>query len=407
MIERGVSTASIQGETAPGFEAVRAEFARNFSERGEVGAACAVYHRGEKVVDLWGGYRNLKQRLPWQKDTLVLVFSTTKGMAGMALAVAHSQGLFEYDAPIARYWPEFAQQGKQSITVRHLLSHQAGLPAVEPPLNTQLIADLDRLAEVLARQKPEWEPGTRHGYHGATLGWYEGELIRRVDPRRRSLGQFFQDEVARPLAIEFYIGLPSSVPDDRIAVILDYHPLRTLLHLNKMPWPLVKAMFTPGSLTARAVRLGGLNRLSDVGGPALRKVEMPAVNGIGEVRGIAKAYGVFATGGRELGLKAQTLAALAAPAVPPTKGLLDQVLRVETCFSLGFLRPFAAMSFGSSERAFGTPGFGGSFGFADPDAQLGFAYAPNRAGYYLWGDPRERALREAVYACLNRRPSQT
>lgn len=209
----------IHGEIAPGFEKVRTEFQRNFAARGEFGAACAVYLKGEKVVDLWGGYRDIKRRLPWERDTLVLVFSATKGMAAMTIAVAHSRGLLDFDKPVAHYWPEFAQNGKEQITVRQLLSHQAGLSVIDRRLTPKVLKDLDQVAAILAAPRPAWEPGTRHGYHSATLGWYEGELIRCVDPRRRSLGQFFQEEIAQPLGIEFYIGLPARIPDSRLAII--------------------------------------------------------------------------------------------------------------------------------------------------------------------------------------------
>jgi CubicO group peptidase (beta-lactamase class C family) len=183
--------ASIHGTVAPGFEEVENEFRKNFLEQDELRAACATYHRGEKVVDLWGGYRELERRAPWQEDTLVLVYSTTKGLAGMTVAVAHSRGLIDYDEKVATYWPEFAQGGKESITVRQLLSHQAGLSGLDKPLDRPTIANPDALAATIAGQKPAWEPGTRHGYHGISLGWYEGELIRRVDPQHRSLGRFF------------------------------------------------------------------------------------------------------------------------------------------------------------------------------------------------------------------------
>jgi CubicO group peptidase (beta-lactamase class C family) len=195
-----VDDSMLHGEVAPGFEDVETQFKKNFTERGELGAACAIYRRGKKVVDLWGGYRDEKTLAPWEEDTLALIFSMTKGMAAMAVAVAHSRGLLDYDEKVARYWPEFAQQGKESITVRQLLSHQAGLSAIDEPLDLETIADPDALAKILARQKPAWEPGTRHGYHCWNLGWYQSELIRRVDPQHRSLGQFFQDEIARPLS---------------------------------------------------------------------------------------------------------------------------------------------------------------------------------------------------------------
>ena len=260
-----VGEAPIHGAVAPGFEEVETEFRKNVRRQDELGAACAVYHKGEKVVDLWGGYQDLERRVPWQEDTLVLVYSTTKGLAGMAMAVAHSRGLLDYDERVATYWPEFAQGGKENITVRKLLSHRAGLSGMDKPLDLKTIADPDALAATIARQKPAWEPGTRHGYHGISLGWYEGELIRRVDTEHRSLGQFFRDEIAEPLGLEFYIGLPSTVPDSRVAEIKAFLPVRMLLHMNTMPRGMVLALMNPRSLTSRS-----LNQIKD------KRVRSPA-----------------------------------------------------------------------------------------------------------------------------------
>ena len=396
--------APIHGAVAPGFEEVEAEFRRNFREQDELGAACAIYHEGEKVVDLWGGYRDLERRLPWQEDTLVLVYSATKGLAGMTVAVAHSRGLLDYDERVSTYWPEFAQNGKEDVTVRQLLSHQAGLSALDEPLDLATIADRDALADVISRQEPAWEPGTRHGYHGISLGWYEGELIRRVDPKRRSIGRFFQEEIAEPLGAEFYIGVPAEVSESRIAEIKAFHPLEMLLHLNTMPPGMVVALMNPRSLTSRS-----LNQIKDKGirGPAdLNKrefwaLEIPAGGGVGLVRGIAKAYGAFASGGEELDVSHEAMEAVTTPAVAPSLGTRDMVLHTDTRFSLGYMKPFPAFDFGTSEKAFGTPGLGGSFGYADPDVGVGFAYAPNRLGFYMWNDPREKALRDALIRCLS------
>ena len=208
-----------EGHVSAGFDAVRDAFAENFSRRHELGGACCVYRRGEKVVDLWGGLRNKSTGEPWEENTMVLVHSATKGLAAMTLAIAHSRGWLDYDERVCRYWPEFAQNGKETITVRQLLGHQAGLFAFDEPVDRSVIADLDRLAVVLARQKPAWEPGTRQAYHAITLGYYEGELLRRVDPHHRSLGQFFQDEIASPLGLDFYIRLPESIPNSRLATL--------------------------------------------------------------------------------------------------------------------------------------------------------------------------------------------
>jgi CubicO group peptidase (beta-lactamase class C family) len=393
--------AMVHGSVAPGFEAVREEFARNFAERDELGGACAVFLRGEPVVDLWGGVRNKQTGERWEQDTLVPVFSSTKGMASMGVAVAHSRGLFNYDERVATYWPEFAQNGKADVTVRQLLSHQAGVCAIDEKLGLDTLADPDRVAAAIARQKPAWEPGARHGYHGISLGWYESELVRRVDPQHRTIGRYFQDEVARPLGVEFYIGLPDDFPRARLARVVPYKKWQLLFNMDKMPRPFVMGFLNPRSITYRT--FANPKIIGDPAGyndPRVQRLELPASNGIGRVRDMAKAYGEFATGGAQLGLTQETLDALRQPATPPRDGLLDVVLGVETIFSLGYAKPFPAFRFGLNEEAFGTPGAGGSFCFADPAAQLGFAYAMNKTGFYLWDDPREKSLRDAVYNCL-------
>jgi len=240
----------IHGTVRAGFEAVRQAFIENFARRHELGGACCIYHHGEKVVDLWGGVRNGATGDLWEEDTMVIVHSATKGMAAMTLALAHSRGWLDFDERVCTYWPEFAQQGKDKITVRQLLAHQAGLFAFDEPVDKNVVADLDRLAMVLARQKPAWEPGSRQAYHAISLGFYEGELLRRIDPRHRSLGQFFHDEIATPLGLEFYIRLPESMPDSRLAVLEPVNPFRAMLRL---PFPLLRAAFNPRSEIHRAL----------------------------------------------------------------------------------------------------------------------------------------------------------
>jgi CubicO group peptidase (beta-lactamase class C family) len=395
-----IEVSLLQGEVSPGFEEVASEFEKNFAQREEVGAACAVYHEGRKVVDLWGGYRDREALAPWERDTLVLVFSATKGISALTVALAHSRGLIAYDEKVATYWPEFAQNGKENVTVRQLLGHQAGLCAIDEPLNPQVLADLDAVASILARQRPAWEPSTRHGYHHLSLGLYEGELIRRTDLQHRSLGRFFQDEIATPLGLEFYIGLPSEVTHSKVATIEGFTALQMLLHMNTMPAGMVLGYMNPRSLTRRTFGNPKLRSPSDFNRPEYRRVELPAGNGIGQVRSMAKAYGVFAAGNHELGIDEDTLKALTAPPTPPSLGSRDEVLKTDMSYSLGFNRPSKAFRFGSSGKTFGTIGAGGSFGFADPQAQVGFAYAPNKMGFHLWDDPREKALRDAVYRCL-------
>lgn len=384
---------AISGFVKPGFEAVREAFAENFERRNELGAACCIYYRGEKAVDLWGGIRNKSTGEPWEEDTMVIVFSATKGMSGLAMALAHSQGLFDYDERISKYWPEFAQQGKDKITVRQLLAHQAGLFAFNEPVDKSVIADLDRLAVVLARQKPAWEPGTRQAYHALTLGYYESELLRRVDPKHRSLGQYFQEEIATPLGLDFYIRLPEEIPNSRLAVI---KPANYALAMFKIPVTLVLASMNPRSAIRRALS-GSLFPLDEERIYA-RNFEVPSGGGVGTARAIAHAYSVFATGGKELGLRKETLEQLMAPPVAPLYGFKDAALKVEVAFSLGFGKPSPKNPFGHPS-SFGHPGSGGSFGFADPKAEVGYGYVPNRMKPYF-EDPRDLALCTAMYRSI-------
>jgi len=386
---------AVGGFVRPGFEAVREAFIENFRRRGELGAACCIYSRGEKVVDLWGGIRNRATGEPWEEDTMALVFSTTKGMAGLAMALAHSRGLFSYDERVSTYWPEFGQQGKKEITVRQLLSHQAGLFALDERPDRSLVADLDRLAAVLARQKPAWEPGTRQAYHGITLGFYESELLRRTDPEHRSLGQFFQEEIADPLGLDFYIRLPEEIPNSRLAPL--ERPRNMAAMLFTMPLPLVLSAMNPRSRFRRCLEGSELPE-ADREHIYARNLEVPAGGGVGTARAMARAYGVFATGGRELGLREETLRCLMAPAVPPVHGFRDECMKVEVRFSLGFMKPDPENPFGHP-TSFGAPGTGGSFGFADPHAGIGYAYIPNQMGIHLQ-DPREAALRTAMYRSI-------
>ena len=388
----------IHGQVTAGFEPVQEEFARNFAERGEIGAACTIYYRGEKVVDLWGGYRNKQTQEPWEEDTLVLVFSATKGLSALAVALAHSRGYFAYDAAVADYWPEFARHGKAHITVRQLLAHEAGLAVIEEPLTIQTLADKDALATILARQRPLWEPGKYHGYHAFSLGWYQSALIQRTDPQQRTLGQFFQDELATPLGLDFYIGLPPSMPETRIATLTEPGILPKIMG---MPKGMMLSAFNPRSLIMRTANPRMRSNLL-LNSPTFRVVENPSVGGIGRASSIAHAYSVYATGGRELDISAKTLETLHAPAQPPSGGWKDILLQRDMAYSLGFLKPFKGYHFGSSDAAFGRPGSGGSFGFADPAMQVGYAYVMNHQGVRVLDEPREKILRDTFYRCLGR-----
>jgi CubicO group peptidase (beta-lactamase class C family) len=329
---------------------------------------------------------------------MVLVHSATKGLAAMTMAIAHSRGWLDYEQRVAAYWPEFAQHGKEKITVRQLLAHQAGLFAIDEPVDRSTVADLDRLAVVLARQKPAWEPGTRQAYHALTLGFYEGELLRRVDPRHRTLGRFFQDEIATPLGQDVYIRLPEAIPNSRLATIAPPSALRMLTGFPLRFW--VESLNHHSNIYRALMINPGVAICRDDQRVYARDLEVPSGGGVATARGIAHAYAVFATGGRELGLRQETLAMLAAPAIPPTRGFFDECMKGDgTRFSLGFMKPTPIWSFGGA-HSFGSPGAGGSLGFADPDAGVGYAYVTSQMGTTLTGDPRDVALRDALHAAL-------
>ena len=388
-------TIGIQGYVSKGFEGVRDAFLENFLLRKEVGAACCVYRQGEKVVDLWGGVRNKATGEPWQENTMVIVRSATKGLAAMTLALAHSRGWLDYDERVCTYWPEFGQRGKERITVRQLLAHQAGLFAFDEPVDRDVIGDLDRLADVMARQSPAWEPGMRQAYHAVSIGFYEGELLRRVDPQHRSLGQFFREEIATRLELDFHIRVPEEIPNSRLAVVENPTKVEALLG---SPIRLTLATLNRRSNTFRALFTNpGVAIWRDKKHICARNLEVPAVGGVGTARAMARAYGVFATGGRELKLRAETLEALKAPAIPPAFGFYDECMKGEIQFSLGYCKPGPSAPFGHP-TSFGHPGAGGSFAFADPETGTGYAYVTNRMGTTLPFDPRDVALRSAI-AC--------
>jgi CubicO group peptidase (beta-lactamase class C family) len=395
MLVTGSHRVTVEGHVSRGFEGVREAFADNFAKRHELGGACCAYHHGEKVVDLWGGVRNNETGELWEHDTMVVVHSATKGLAAMTLALAHSRGWINYEERVATYWPEFAQQGKEKITVRQLLAHQAGLFAFDEPVDRNVVADLDRLADVMARHKPRWEPGTRQAYHAITLGFYEGELMRRVDPSRRTLGQFFQDEIATPLGEDMYIRLPESIPNSRLAPLAQPRAIDMLWIL---PMRLLAMNHRSNIYRALVVNPGSTVYLDEERVYA-RELEVPSGGGVCTARGIAHAYGVFATDGRELGLRRETLDLLAAPAIPPARGFRDACLKGKVQFSLGFMKPTRVLPFGGPS-SFGSPGAGGSMGFADPTAGVGYGYVTSRMGTRLSGDPRDVALRHALYAAL-------
>lgn len=389
----------IHGYVKPGFEEVKEQFIRNFTDRDENGAACAIYYKGEKVVDLWGGYRDALTKKPWEKDTKVIVFSTTKGLAALCLAMAHSNGWLDYDEKVSIYWPEFSQNGKENITVKQLLSHEAGLCLVDEVFEINDLANFDYIAEIMARQKPLWEPGTQHGYHLSTMGMYMNELMRRVDPKGRSIGVFFDEEIAKPFNVDFYIGLPDTISDKEIAKV--YYPsiFQFVFNMDKMPEKMRKDFRDKESILYQSFKIP---KKFSPNNRKTQRVEMPSGNGIGNARSIAKIYSMFAQGAHDLNLKKETFDLLRSPAEIPQNGAFDIIMGLDTYFAYGFLKPGPDLLYGPNQHIFGTPGAGGSYGFADPENEIGYAYVMSQMGLYLVNDPREVALRDAMYRCVER-----
>ncbi|MEU5760444.1 serine hydrolase domain-containing protein [Nocardia sp. NPDC047648] len=390
---------TVHGEVASGFEPVADAFRRNFERHGEIGAAVAVYAGERPVVDLWAGFRDRRRTLPWERDTIVPVFSSTKGMAAFTVATAVTKGLLDYEQPVAKYWPEFADHGKDAITVRQLIDHQAGLSGLSETVRLAQIADLDGLAPVLAAQKPAWRPGTKHGYHAITLGLYQGELLRRVDPNRRTLGRIFAEDIAAPLGVDFFIGLPAEQSMDRIATLSATQGLDVLRYERDVPLRIGAEIYAKRGLSYAALtnpRCGAPARATR---REFLEVELPGSNGVGNARALAEVYGAAAGRTGVLPIDDALLDRLATDRTADDVPAEDLVLHTKSRYHLGFRKSRGSFRFGSDKRAYGTTGLGGSFGFADPATGLGFGYTMNRLGLAVLDDIRSRNLREALLRC--------
>lgn len=382
---------TIQGHADDGFGAVADAFQENFDDREELGAAFSLYVDGVRRVDLWGGFADNRTGEAWTDKTLALVFSTTKGATAVCVAKLVEEGRLTYDDAVADHWPEFGTAGKSDITVAQLMSHQAGLIGVEAPLTFHEIMTVAPVVESLQGQTPEWPPGTAHGYHALTYGWLAGELVRRVDGR--TIGRFFAEEIAGPLGLEFWIGLPEA-EEHRVA------------RLRNSPLPsdpveleaLIQVM-GPGSRGFRALALDGRITMAgdnDFNSRAVHATEMPAANGITDARSLARMYS--ATVGPVDGIRLIGDDTVAAARAERVNGP-DLTLVRNTRFGAGFWLHDAGTPM-IQDGSFGHPGAGGSLGFANPELGIGYGYVMNQMGGGVAGDPRTIALNDAVLASL-------
>ncbi|MFI9586113.1 serine hydrolase domain-containing protein [Streptomyces sp. NPDC052236] len=377
----------IDGHCASRFAAVRAAFQENFRDRGELGAAVTVLLDGEPVVDLWGGWADSARSRPWERETLVNVWSTTKGPTALCAHLLADRGLLDLDAPVAAYWPEFAAAGKEAVLVRHLLSHRAGLAGLREPHTLAELYDWELTTARLAATEPWWQPGSESGYHALTYGFLVGEVVRRVTGQLP--GEFLHQEITGPLGIDFTIGLPEKEAGRAAELV---HPPAE----STSEQATIFSQLRPVALAALTNPVTGAAAANS---PEWRAAELPAVNGHGTARAIAALYGIFARGehaGRRV------LSPESAERVREGQGSCrDLVLGVgfthDTEVALGLWLSGRNGSYGPNPRAFGHDGFGGSFGLADPEAGLSMAYVMNRMGPHIADDPRKMALIKAVY----------
>ncbi len=379
---------AVQGEVSAGFESVRDAFVSNW-QRIEVGASLTVYHGEKQVVDLWGGYQDSRRTRPWEKDTLVNVYSTTKGLATIAVAVLADRGELDFEARVVDYWPEFGAEGKGEVTVAQLLSHQAGLCGVPQKLSAEDLYDWDKMVSLLAAQKPLWELGTAVGYHAITWGYFPGELVRRITGM--TLGQYFQQQVAGPLEADCYIGLPDTEMD-RVSDMIGPNRAR----LQPEPPEIPPKM---SELHAIAMRNPIIRPYKDASSTAWRKAEIAAANGQANARGIAKVYAPLACGGEWNGIRIISEAGIEAVTRFEVGDQTDLVTGRPMRRSRGFILNTAGI-YGPSEKSFGHAGAGGSVGFADPDQHIAFGYAMNQMEPDASATPRSNILVDAVYRCL-------
>ena len=384
---------AIEGTCDARFEGVREAFARNFAESGELGASVAVALGGELVVDLWAGHVDRDRTQPWERDTLVLVYSSTKGVVSLAAHMLADRGLLDFEAPVADVWPEFAQGGKESLPLRYLLTHQAGLPVVDEELPVGAELEWDIMAGALARQAPVWEPGEKTGYHAATFGWLVGEVIRRVDGR--SVGTFIREEIAEPLGVEFLLGFGPEEDNP----VSDLHLAQ--VPAEELPSLAAAALLEPTSLAARAFNIAPRGPNKGRNSRAYRGSEQPGSNGHTNARALATIYGALGAGGAWQDQRLLSEEAIQVAGTPQLEGR-DIILQTPVRRTLGFMMPVPGLPDPRGENAFGHAGMGGSLGFCDPDRGLGFGYAMNQ----MWtntlaaDDPRANGLAQAVYDSL-------
>ncbi|KAJ8049436.1 Beta-lactamase domain-containing protein 2 [Holothuria leucospilota] len=402
------------GTVSPGFEEVIEVFRQNFEyewDNREAGSAFSVYHEGEKIIDLWAGYADIEAKRLWKQDTLTIIFSTTKGIAALCIAMLADRGLLGFQKPVAYYWPEFAQKGKEHITIEQLLAHEAGLYVTDEPFTFDLLRNHKSLDKALAEATLKWEPGTKRGYHGLTIGPYIDALVRRIDPKNQTVGQFFYQEVSKPFDIDAYVGLPPQL----------YHRVgRNVLVSSRwrdIAYAVWNFPFTRNSMIAKIFgsrilkeyteNFGEITQVSQLYNrfidPDILQIEISSVTGMATARGVAKMFGILANGGKH---ENKTLL---------SKGIIDEYVNDNVPPAPDYLLyghlmrwKYAMDIIPQGENAgnmFGAPGYGGQVGYADPNYNLGYGFVSRYdapMGLQM-NDPRFQRLRESVVKAVKKR----
>lgn len=389
----------LQGKIDPKYSLIATAFLNNFKHNDEIGASLCVYHDNKAVIDIWSGYKDLKRKVLWEENTVVPFFSSTKVVAASCLAICHSRGLFDYSDKVSKYWKNFAENGKGDITIAQLLQHRGGLSALDRKITIKMMKDRERLEKIIAEQKPHWKPGDFQGYHCWTFGWYISALLSKIDPKKRRLKEFVEDEILPHITGEIRVGIDESFDFSRIAIL---KPISKIKGLFTMPFRFVKEFFKPWSLTYKSM----LNPLfvsnhANFNRRDVLELEFGSGGGIGNARGLASLFNGMINPQHPLYLGKETLSYLMHYPTTPANGFEDLVLKQDAfVFHAGFMKPGIKHNFSPDKEAFGGFGAGGSFVITNPEKKLTFAYAMNNMSSEMMNMKREVQIRDAVFKTI-------
>jgi CubicO group peptidase (beta-lactamase class C family) len=390
---------TIKGYTNRDYADIAESFKENFEMHGEIGASLCVYHDHKKVIDIWGGHKDPGKNEEWDENTVVPIFSTTKAIAAGCLAICHSRGLFGYDRKVCDFWPEFGVNNKELVTIEQLLQHRAGLSAIDNKLDVKTIRNRGQLETIIAEQKPHWIPGDYQGYHVWNIGWYISSLLKRVDPERRFLKEFFEQEVLPGIEGEIRIGVEKNYDWSKIATLKPFSKMKGMV---SMPAEFVFEFFKPWSLSFKSMlNPSFVTNHSNFNKPEILQLEIGAGGGIANARGLASFIDSLSNASHPLCLKRETLDYLMEYPAEPKKGWEDIVFKQDAFrFHAGFMKPSEKHNFSQSTKAYGGFGAGGSFVFHDPDNKVTIGYTMNNMSSEMMNMKREVTIRNSVYKTI-------